>query len=154
MNVNVNLNKTNTMSSNLIVQLVSLVLWVFALAGLQIDPGKVGTDAVTAISTQNWSLFLIVIFNVGNSVWQWAQTWKNNKPNFILFLKSYNWWVSALNIGFAVIAMQGITLPEGASEKIVEFAMNGEWWAMAGYMLPNIVAPIVRALTAKKTVAA
>lgn len=139
------------MSSNLITQIVSLVLWVFALAGLQIDPTKVGADAVTAISTNNWSLFLIIIFNIGNSVWQWSQTWKNNKPNFILFLKSYNWWVSALNIGFAALALQGIVLPEGASEKIVEFAMNGEWWAMAGYMLPNIVAPIVRLLTSKKS---
>lgn len=139
------------MSSNVIVQVVSLILWVFALAGLQINPETVADQSVTAITTQNWSLFLIVLFNVGNTLWQWAQTWKNNKPNFLLFLKSYNWWVSALNIGFAVVAMQGVVLPADASDKIVQFVMDKEYWALIGYLIPNIIAPIVRLITAKKT---
>jgi len=140
------------MSSNIVVQVISLILWVFALAGLQINPEQIAGQAGTAITTANWSLFLIVLFNLGNSAYQWAITWKSNRPNFLLFLKSTNWWISACNIAFAALAMKGIHIPAEASEKIVQYVFSGEWWALVGYAIPNIIGPVVKVLTKKPEV--
>lgn len=138
------------MSSNIITQILSAVLWIFALAGLQISPDAVSTDAVVAVKTANWPLFLMLLINVGNSIWQWSLTWKTNKPNFILFLRSHNWWASVLNVLFAILLLNGIILPADAAQKVVEYAFSGEWWKLAGYALPSIIAPIVTFLTKKK----
>lgn len=138
-------------SSNLIVQIVSAVLWIFAIAGLQINPETTGTDLVNHISTSNWPLLLVLIINVGNSAFSWIMTWKTNKPNFSLFLKSTNWWVSFCNILFSVLAMRGITVPIDASHQIVDFIMDKQWWALVGYLLPNVIGPAIRAFTKKQT---
>lgn len=36
------------MNSNIITQLVSVILWIFALAGLQINPDATANDAVVS----------------------------------------------------------------------------------------------------------
>ena len=139
------------LSNNLVVQIVSLVLWIVALAGLKVEPETVGDDLVTSISTQNWSLLLIIIFNVGNSLFSWIRTWKTNKPDFLLFLRSPNWWISACNIGFAALAMRGVHVPAEASAQIVDFIFKGQWFALAGYLIPNVIGPVIRAILAAKT---
>lgn len=138
-------------SSNLAVQIVSLVLWAFALSGLQVNPEVTGTDLVNHITTQNWPLLFIVVINIGNSVYSWIRTWKTDKPNFLLFLKSPNWWISFCNILFAALAFKGITIPAEASEHIVKLVFDQQWWALLGYLIPNVLGPIIRALTTKKT---
>lgn len=138
------------MNSNLIVQLISLVLWVFALAGLQVNPDQIAGDAYAAFHTQNWTLVTIVVINLIGSFYKWYQTWKDNRPNFILFLRSPYWWASFANIVLAWIASYGIILPADAATKIVEFAFSGQWWQLAGYLLPSVIAPIVYFLTNKK----
>lgn len=141
------------MSNNLIVQLVSLVLWVFALAGLRVNPDTTGTDIVNYISTANWPLLLVIVINLGNSVFSWVTTWKTNKPNFVLFLRSPNWWISACNIAFAALAMRGVTIPIEASKQIVDMIFSGQYWALIGYLIPNVLGPVIRAFTAKKVTA-
>lgn len=138
------------MNSNIITQLVSVVLWIFALAGLQINPDATANDAVVSVQTANWPLFLMLLINIGNSIWQWSLTWKTNKPNFILFLRSHNWWASVLNVVFAIALLNGIVLPADAAHRVVEYAFSGDWWGLAGYALPAIIAPIVTFLTKKK----
>ncbi len=137
-------------SSNLIVQIVSLALWAVALVGLQVNPEVVGTDIVNSISTKNWPLLIVVVINLGNSIFSWIKTWKTNRPDFWLFLKSTNWWVSFCNIAFALIAMQGIQLPNDAGEIIIDLVFRGQWWALAGYLIPNVIGPVIRFITAKK----
>lgn len=138
------------MTSNLVTQIASLALWIFALAGLQIVPEQVAGQAVTAIQTANWPLFLILLFNVGNSVWQWSLTWKTNKPGFINFLRSPNWWVSFCNILFAGLALKGIAIPAEASAQIVDYIFSGRYWELIGFLVPNVLGPIVKFLTTKK----
>lgn len=135
---------------NLVTQIVSLALWVFALAGLQINPEMVSGQAVNAIETANWPLFLVIVFNVGNSVWQWSQTWKNDRPNFINFLRSPNWWISFCNVAFAALALKGVAIPADASQQIVDFAFSQRWWELVGFIFPNVVGPIIKGLTTKK----
>jgi len=137
-------------SNNLVVQIVSLVLWIVALAGLKVNPEQVGDDLVRSISTQNWSLLLIIIFNVGNSAFSWIRSWSTDKPNFLLFLRSTNWWISFCNIVFAGLAMRGIHVPAEASQQIVDMIFQGRWYALAGYLIPNVIGPVIRALVAKK----
>lgn len=137
------------LSNNLVVQIVSLALWVFALAGLQIDPNTTGEKIVTNITTQNWPLLVIIMINLGNSAFSWIKTWKTNRPDFIQFLRSPNWWISFCNILFAVLAMRGIHVPEGASEQIIAYVFQGQWWSLLGYLIPNVIGPVIRALTAK-----
>lgn len=141
-------------SSNLIVQIVSLVLWAVALMGLEVNPQVVGTDLLNSISTANWPLIIVVVVNLGNSLFSWIRTWKTNRPQFWLFLKSTNWWVSFCNILFAVLAMQGIVLPAEASATIVDLIFRGEWWTLLGFLIPNVLGPIIRFLTKKVPVAA
>ena len=137
------------LSNNLVVQIASLVLWVFALAGLEIDPQATGEKLVTNIVTQNWPLLVIVVINLGNSIFSWIKTWKTDKPNLIQFLRSPNWWISFCNILFAILAMRGIHVPEGASAQIVDYIFQGQWWSLLGYLIPNVLGPVIRALTAK-----
>lgn len=139
------------LSNNLVVQIVSLLLWIVALAGLKVNPETVGDDLVTSISTQNWSLLLIIIFNLGNSAFSWIRTWSTDKPNFLQFLRSPNWWISACNIGFAALAMRGIYVPAEASAQIVDFIFKGQWYALAGYLIPNVIGPVIRAVLDRKT---
>lgn len=135
------------LNSNLIVQFVSLVLWVFALAGLQINPEQTASDSYTALVTANWPLFTIIFVNIAGSVYKWVQTWKTNRPNFLLFLRSPYWWASFLNIIFAWMATKGIVVSADAAQRIVELAFSGDWWQLAGYILPSVIAPIVYFLT-------
>lgn len=136
-------------NSNLIVQFISLALWVFAFAGLEVNPDDLASQGYAALVTKNWPLITLIAVNLGNSIWHWTQTWQTNKPNFLLFLRSHNWWASALNIGFAYAAMHGIVVPADAAQNIINFAFTGDWWNLAGYVLPNVLAPIVSALTKK-----
>lgn len=138
------------LNNNLIVQIVSLALWVFALAGLQVNPEVVGTDLVNHITTQNWPLLLLIAINLGNSVFSWVKTWQTNKPDFLLFLRSPNWWISFCNILFAFLAIKGIQVPADAGDQIVQMLFSGQYWALIGYLIPNVIGPVIRALTAKK----
>lgn len=139
------------MNTNLIVQGLSLVLWIFAFAGLQINPDQVANDAYVAVKTVNWPLITIVVINFIGTAYKWYETWKTDKPNFWLFLRSHNWWASALNIGFSVAAMYGIVISADAAGKIVEYGFMGDWWGLAGYILPTVIAPIVTFITKKKS---
>lgn len=138
------------MNSNLIVQGISLLLWILAFAGLEIQPDQVASDGYTALVTQNWPLITIVVINLIGSIYKWYQTWKTDKPNFVLFLRSPYWWVSFLNIVLSFAAMNGIVVPADAAAKIVEFAFAGEWWQLAGYLFPSIIGPVIYWLTNKK----
>lgn len=137
-------------NNNIITQLISLVLWIFALAGLHIDPAQTAEQGYSALITQNWPLAVLVLVNVANSVFEWYKTWTTNKPNFILFLRSPNWWASALNVAFSFAVMNGIQLPPDAAQKIVELAFSGKLWELGGYLLPSVIAPIVALLTKKQ----
>lgn len=137
-------------NSNLIVQGISLLLWILAFAGLEIQPDQVANDGYTALVTQNWPLITIVVINLIGSIYKWYQTWTTDRPNFVLFLRSPYWWASFANIAFSFAAMQGIVLPADAALKIVEFAFAGEWWQLAGYLFPSVIAPIVYWLTNKR----
>lgn len=141
------------MNANIITQIISLVLWVFAFAGLQINPEQVASDTYTAVKTANWPLITIVLVNLATTFYKWYQTWQTNKPNFLLFLRSPNWIASALNIAFAIAATYGIVIPSDAAQVIVQHAFAGEWYHLAGYLLPSLLAPIVAFLT-KDNVAA
>lgn len=136
--------------SNIIVQAISLALWVLAFAGLEIKPDQVAGDSYTALVTQNWPLLTIVVINLVGSIYKWYQTWQTNRPNFVLFLRSPFWWASFGNIVLAVSAMYGIVLPTDAAQKIVDFAFAGEWWQLVGYLFPSIIAPVIAFLTNKK----
>lgn len=140
------------LSSNLIVQVVSLVLWVFALAGLSVNPDTTSTDIVRNIETANWPLLAILVINLGNSIFAWISTWKNDKPNFAMFLRSPNWWISFCNILFSILATKGITIPSEAPQAIVDMVFSGQYWALIGYLIPNVFGPVIRALTAKPPV--
>lgn len=138
------------MSSNLVVQIISLALWIFAFAGLEIQPDAVASDSYTALVTANWPLLTIIIVNLVGSLYKWYQTWKTDKPNFILFLRSPNWWVSFANIVLAWIASYGIVLPADAAQRIVEYVFTADWWNLAGYVIPSILGPVIMFFTKKK----
>lgn len=137
-------------NNNLVVQIASLVLWVFAIAGLHIDPNAVAEQGYTALITANWPLIVVILINFANTAFEWYKTWATNKPNFILFLRSPNWWSSALNVGFSFAVLHGINLPPEAAQRIIELAFSGKLWELAGYLLPSVIAPLVTWLTAKK----
>lgn len=137
-------------NTNLIVQGISLVLWILAFAGLEIKPEQVASDGYAALVTQNWPLLTIILVNLAGSFYKWYQTWETNRPNFVLFLRSPNWWASFGNIVLAWAATYGIVIPADAAQVIVNHVFAGEWWHLAGYLLPSVLAPIVAFLTKKK----
>lgn len=136
---------------NIVTQLVSLVLWAFAFAGLEIAPDQVAQDGYVAVITKNWPLLAIVIVNALGSVYKWWQTWKTNKPNFLMFLTSTNWWTSFGNIVAALLLQfTGIVLPVDAAQKITQFIFSADWIGLSGYILPVIFGLLSNLITKKK----
>lgn len=140
-------------SSNLVTQLVSFVLWVLAINGLQVQPDQVAGDLVTSITTANYSLLIITFVNLGNVLLKWYQTIKGQKLPWLATFYNPQFWVNAGNIVAALLMYGGITLAPGTTEQVVALIFNHQWRELAGVAVTNLLFPILQMLIRKPSLA-
>lgn len=139
--------------SNIITQLVSFVLWVLAINGLQVQPDQVAGDLVTSITTANYSLLIITVVNFGNVLFYWVQTIKGKKLPWAATFYNPQFWVNAGNIVAALLMYGGITLAPGTTEQVVSMVFNHQWRELAGVAVTNLLFPILQMLVRKPSLA-
>lgn len=136
---------------NTINQLLSAVLWVFAFAGLKINADQVATDLSNAIVTKSWPFVALLVTNVGTMAFYWIKTWNTDKPNFFAFAKSINWWFNLANIvASAIYFFTGLYIPPEATQQIVQYIYDRQWWELATFVFVNFILPFIRKLAVKK----
>ena len=86
----------------------------------------------------------MLIFNVGAVAFHWIKTWQNDKPNFVAFLRSNNWWLSFANIVASILMMTGINIPPETADQIVSAVFAQDWYGLAALAFVNLILPIAR----------
>lgn len=132
------------LSVNTVNMIISAILWIAVAAGLKnVNPDDVAQGITSSIATQAWPFLALIGTNLVTSIVYWTKTWKTDKPNFLAFLTSLNFWITVGNIGISIAFMYGIVLPEDAGVRIAEYIRSGDWWNLVAYASTNIVKPIV-----------
>lgn len=135
--------KKLNLSINTINMIISGVLWVLVAAGLKnVNPDDVAQGITSSIINQAWPFLALIGTNLVTAIVYWARTWKTDKPNFLAFLTSLNFWITIGNIGGSIAMMYGIVLPEDAAIRIADFIRSGDWWNLVTYAIANILKPI------------
>lgn len=137
---------------NLTNMVLSAVLWFLYASGLtSINPDQTATDITNAILQEAWPLLLMIAWNLGTTIYYWVKTWKTDKPNFLGFLTSVNFWLVLFNIGGAIAAMYGIYIPEDAGQRIATFIQQKDFVNLGLWVAINIILPVFKKITDNKT---
>lgn len=120
--------------------------------GLKIDPNQSATEIVTALKSQSLPLILSAAINFATMAWIWIKTWKTDRPNFWSFITSRAWLISAMNIVIPLIGTWGLYFADGDVEKLIDYALAGDWQKFTGVFVMTIFGWIGSLL--KKKVAA
>lgn len=133
------------LSVNTINMIISAVLWVLVAAGLTgVNPDETAVNITQNFIAQAWPFLMLVLTNLGTSIYYWTRTWKTDKPNFLAFLTSLPFWVVVFNIVGSVAMMWGIVIPADAGQQIAAYITNKEWWNLVGYISVNVLIPIAK----------
>lgn len=127
---------------NLWTQILSSAFYALFLAGLDINPDQTATEIVSALKSQ--SLFLIIgaAVNFGTMIFLWIKTWKDKKPNFWAFITSRSWIISLANILIPLLATWGIYIGNETVEKLVDYALSGDWKNFGILLLITVIGAI------------
>lgn len=134
---------------NLWTQILTAVLYAWALAGFSVDPAQTAAEIIAAIKGQSLPLILSAAFNLGVMVWQWVRAAKEKSHNFWAFWTSRSWLISAFNIVLPLLGTLGIYLGDGDAEKFVDFALAGDWKSFLGLLVMTVFG-IIGTLVKKK----
>ncbi len=137
---------------NTINQILTAILWVLAFAGLQINADQTATDLTNAIVMKSWPFVGLIITNIGTMFYYWIKTWNTDRPNFLAFLKSINWWFNVANlVAGAFKLFTGIDIPPEATQKIVQYIFDRQWWELLSFVFISLILPIIRRVVNKST---
>lgn len=117
---------------NLPVQILSLILYAFVAAGLNINADSTAAEIVAAVKGASLPLILTAVINLGSMAYLWIKTWKTDKPNFWAFITSRSWLISAANIVLPALAVIGIQLNLEDVKALIDLGLAGDWRAFTG----------------------
>ena len=125
-------------SRNFYVSLVTLVLLAFEANNLpiNINPGELVDTVLTRDLGGILSILLLNFLNpimkLANKMatWSWA------------FLRSPNFWTQITTVLLSLIAVTGITFPEGAAAELVTSVFGGSFNVIAMAVLVNVINPL------------
>lgn len=129
--------KSTLDSRNFFVNLLSLVFYVLALNGAEVNAGA-GESIVDAFQTKE--VFAIIAALVPNLINPIMKIAKNGFS--FAFLKSKNFWVQFTNLALGTLVYFGLQFPEGAASEILEIVFNGDWGALITAISINILTPL------------
>lgn len=117
---------------NLPVQILSLILYAFVAAGLNINAESSAVEIIAAVKSASLPLILTAVINFGSMAYLWIKTWKTDKPNFWAFITSRSWLVSFSNIVIPALALVGIAISPDDAIRLIDLGLAGDWRAFVG----------------------
>lgn len=127
---------------NLPVQIVSLILYAFVAAGLNINADASAAEIVAAVKSVSLPLILTAVINLGSMVYLWIKTWNTNRPNFWAFITSRSWLISLANIAIPALALIGVQLNIAEVTALIDLGLAGDWKAFTGQIAVMLFAVI------------
>lgn len=138
-------------STNYIVNVVSVILYAFSLSGLNIDPDATAAQIITVLTTGNYTALFVLLLNLGNSLFQWIKTLRTDFDMFWSFLRSTNWWTSFLNMAVGLVIYAGYLLPTDIpaelSTEVAQYAAEGSWLVALIALVSNVANILIHKLT-------
>lgn len=134
-------------SSNLITQILTFILSVFAMAGAAFPGGAEGTASEisqTILSGSGvWAIGAVIVLNLVNPLYHFFV--KNKGGNKLLaVLGSPNFFISLFSLLSGIAIVAGIGIPDGTGEAVIGAIFAKDWSALAILIFSNILSPIVR----------
>ena len=143
-------------SPHLVLGLITLVLGVFAVLGVQFPqtPAEVAGQIVTTISQSGYYAVIgVLAISVLGPIIIFIQKGGFSGVKASDFFGSPAFWVYFVGFLAGIAVVVGIEIPADTPEKLVAFIFAKDWTALGSLLLINVVNPIIRYIRSKRDTA-
>ena len=115
------------------------------------NPADIAGEITTLLSTSGFFAIVgVIVASVLFPIWN---AYKKGELSFAGVFGNTLTWIAIGNIGFALLALFGLNLPEGTVEQIVYGIQQKDWSALISLLVTTIIPTIVRFIKDKRQTA-